>query len=1442
MPPSSSNATASTSTSSSRSRPSSVAPHLPASTSSASTSSTTSSSSSSSSTSSTRPALLPTHSKPDAPALSRVFARGQQRRGLKSAMGSLPRPSPLRKELSFGDGFGNGNGRGSTSPEEERDKGKKRAFDGPDPAYTNGASESAFPDLTIPDEPNKRPKLSDPEPQPQPATSLPPPGVLPLQQQAQGAPSTGSRSWWSWSSPNLPTLANPSGSAASGADPAFPGAAAAAAEPQVQAMIPDPLPSPGPPSAAGELSAPETSAAALLLAASSPSPQAPAASAPAAEESKPKPGEQTLNPKRSWFGSFGRRSRIVSQGSEVPPVPPLPPAPAPAAAEPEAPGMQRASSDTSALSATSAPLLQTSASAPPSTISPPPPRPSSPIPIPSTSTLTPARTPTPRPGHSRAPSAFSQPGTPPPSLLPLESPDTRVPTPAFLRSSAPDSLASSPGEEVGRLMPAQPSGLSGLNASALRYTLSLPLLGRAKRSMEVVRLVEQEAGEGERERALVQPGEGKVDVVVVPPTPAGNGEAEKQLPAGTNSEQAAAEAAWWWSYLGFSPSPAPANASVNVNSGPAPAVADPEASDILPPLSPLPPHLHPLPPPQQHTPDAPQSSSMSVVSADTGRTRGGSVWYQPWYWYTAPALPAPEPEGGDGKTEAERVKEDALAREAEPEAAAAAAAPSTADQHPQPEPPKQVQEDAAIGTPSNPLTSASNMPMWVSFFSAGRNPAARAIKQHESMEVMDIDDEPAAPAPAPSASASPGSAGQVGSPGTGSVAPLVPATAALTVSAPKEEGKRTAAKEAARAAGCAKEAVRAARSQSRDPLRAAGAEEPKPGTSAPKDGSKPSSKPASIAPEPAKTGTSPTAPGPPAPTGSAVPSKAPANAPEPQKDVPAPPLTTNPKPKKALEAKRAASITSKKDKGEPVVPVPNFLLPTFQDVFYHPPLSIRPPETDGRPSGALKKTMRYVNKFLGAPPNYGPVLVDPELAEYQRRLAKGKGKQGEEMVPSTSAGQKRQQERMKMEGMPAIMPRSWAVLGLDRLGEMRTVKKAVIIGIHGWFPGAMLRSVLGEPTGTSAKFVQMQRDALVDYLQKHDIQLEQMTEIPLEGEGTIQSRLDRLYATLTSNEAWMTAIHEADIILFATHSQGSVVTCHIMDRLLDEGHIYTGMPQPSAGEAIVKLETQGPPPPKKAQRVVCLALCGIHLGPLLYLNTSVLTQPWLHYLESSAARELFEFQDSESEVSKRYVDALARVLDRGCKFVYIASLNDQVVPIYSGTFVNASHPLILRGLYIDGDAYSSTDFLTNLLVLCLRLRNAGLTDGGLVVHLSEATAGSLNGVGHSTAYEEMSCYTLAVRFLFETNHSPGVLPPLELEPFSARESRNDYEIPWILNELVTHPAVQEWFLSEIEELRAAFDDWKPRTAALRDIRRKLEPIKRKGRGLNRIVVVGPSRL
>jgi hypothetical protein len=58
-------------------------------------------------------------------------------------------------------------------------------------------------------------------------------------------------------------------------------------------------------------------------------------------------------------------------------------------------------------------------------------------------------------------------------------------------------------------------------------------------------------------------------------------------------------------------------------------------------------------------------------------------------------------------------------------------------------------------------------------------------------------------------------------------------------------------------------------------------------------------------------------------------------------------------------------------------------------------------------------------------------------------------------------------------------------------------------------PGTVVRSMLGEPTGTSGKFVSMMERALDEFQEKHGVQLEKVTLCPLEGEGTIAVRVDK---------------------------------------------------------------------------------------------------------------------------------------------------------------------------------------------------------------------------------------------------------------------------------------------------------------------------------------------
>ncbi|KAG8215546.1 hypothetical protein J3R82DRAFT_9208 [Butyriboletus roseoflavus] len=398
-------------------------------------------------------------------------------------------------------------------------------------------------------------------------------------------------------------------------------------------------------------------------------------------------------------------------------------------------------------------------------------------------------------------------------------------------------------------------------------------------------------------------------------------------------------------------------------------------------------------------------------------------------------------------------------------------------------------------------------------------------------------------------------------------------------------------------------------------------------------------------------------------------------------------------------------------------PPPNLVLPTWHDTFHTLPRSAVPCE----PPSALSKTLQYVSGVL--------------FSRNETPSSKGKGK-GKETAYSPH---------------DMALPRTWDVLGGgEAVDVLRGCKRVVIIGVHGWFPGTVLRTLAGEPTGTSTRFVNGIADALDIFQGEHKVKLDKVTKIPLEGEGTINRRVERLYQNLIGNKEWIDDLHDADAIFVATHSQGSVVSTHLLDRLIVDRHIHTALNAdasiPASVIAAGPVASVRPP-----QRICCLALCGIHLGPLRYLSTSSLLQPYIQYFESTAARELFEFQNMGSAISRDYVRALRNVLDNGIKMVYIASLNDQVVGLYSGLFTSVSHPLILRALYIDGDAYHPSDFLSNLLVLLLRIRNAGLSDGGLLTHLSEVTAGSLNGIGHSTPYEELATYSLAIKYLFLTD-------------------------------------------------------------------------------------------
>jgi len=146
----------------------------------------------------------------------------------------------------------------------------------------------------------------------------------------------------------------------------------------------------------------------------------------------------------------------------------------------------------------------------------------------------------------------------------------------------------------------------------------------------------------------------------------------------------------------------------------------------------------------------------------------------------------------------------------------------------------------------------------------------------------------------------------------------------------------------------------------------------------------------------------------------------------PQPDGPVKPLTGSIR----SSTPRRRDRTTTPLESEP--PIDNLVLPTFNDTFLRAPRSFPPKKSN------LNRAVSLVSAYLFSHP---PATSPPPT-----------------VVP--------------LPGMPAEMkddpaeklPKSLEVVGEQ--SRLANVKRVVCIGVHGWFPNARLKSVLGEPTGT----------------------------------------------------------------------------------------------------------------------------------------------------------------------------------------------------------------------------------------------------------------------------------------------------------------------------------------------------------------------------------------
>jgi hypothetical protein len=214
---------------------------------------------------------------------------------------------------------------------------------------------------------------------------------------------------------------------------------------------------------------------------------------------------------------------------------------------------------------------------------------------------------------------------------------------------------------------------------------------------------------------------------------------------------------------------------------------------------------------------------------------------------------------------------------------------------------------------------------------------------------------------------------------------------------------------------------------------------------------------------------------------------------------------------------------------------------------------------------------------------------------------------------------------------------------------------------------------------------------------------------------------------------------------------------------------------------------------------------------------------------------------------------MARILSHGVKIIAVASWFDEVVPFHSAIAQNFEHPNIFRSVFIDESilltSFESTsenlssagsknpnhfsptneqvDFLTHLVVFILKLRNKGLSDYGLSIHVSRLISGTiLSGMGksHSSLYEEEEVYTLALSFSLNSNH---LNTPLKMRSFRSPTKINPYGLTFGMARLAASEIVMSGELKdEFAELLNKFEKWEPKAENLKLARYSLEGLLR----------------
>ena len=541
----------------------------------------------------------------------------------------------------------------------------------------------------------------------------------------------------------------------------------------------------------------------------------------------------------------------------------------------------------------------------------------------------------------------------------------------------------------------------------------------------------------------------------------------------------------WWNYIGWSgaqPGESSHLPSISIDTAPPMEHTESARTEFLSAVSTESPVFlsnpqsppSPAPPPSQDSDVDDRAKPASIASSE-----GQSSWLTPWNWYSGsattppplrPPLPPVEEENERGLTESQMIREAALARDSQQ--------PSTATQPSAPasecETTDAMRGDKVYSDEVNPIRSTIgvNRSGWTSFF------MARSVKSiTEDGEKKFVGNEPGN-----------GEMEVMEVPSPEDLPPGVTATEATTI---------TAAPANPIPIPTSTSTVAAIMNQFMSKSSA-----------------------------PSITSSSSKVPGSPAQPLREIEKEIERGEREPKKkDPPAPPLTNSENIKKETTKKaseRPSSPSSSKRSGtsRPISPrnvPPNLVLPTWGDTFHAPPRSLLPMSMIRKEDGEAEYTVTKAIKTLWS--------KGWEVAG----MGSGKGKerartQGASGVAGPS----------ELANFGTALPRALNVVGNQVNPKVLEGScRIVVIGIAGWSPGAVTRTIAGgvsfspllpchlkllinhpsltpiQLPSSSVKFVNMTCDALASFEEEHGVKFSKVTKIPLEGDGTVSRKAEK---------------------------------------------------------------------------------------------------------------------------------------------------------------------------------------------------------------------------------------------------------------------------------------------------------------------------------------------